>query len=132
MRGVLPAAKTSSVRVIVSVGVLVALCFSVGDGLRLLPLPYATPPTIEGAGSRPVASSPGPRRQCQFKPGSLGLPPLAQKNLQYKKAHCAPPSACAIPPPPQVPSRHGAQWRTWRDLAASVCGPAGRGPPPAA
>ncbi len=132
MRGVIPAAKSSCVRVIVSVGVLAALCFSVGEGLRLLPLPYATSPLREGTGSRPFASSPDTLRQCQFKPGSLGLPPLAQKNLQYKKTHCAPPSACALPPPPYVSRRYGAEWRMWRALAASVPGPAGRAPPFAA
>lgn len=132
MSGVIPAVKSSCVRVIVSVGVLAALCFSVGEGLRLLPLPYAASPPSVGAGSCPVASSPGALGQCQFKPGSLGMPPLAQKDLQYKKTHCAPPSACALPPPPYVSRRYGAEWRTWRALTASVTGPAGRAPPPAA
>lgn len=131
MRRVFTAAKSSCVRVIVSVGVLAALCFSVGEGLRLLPLPHAAPQLSEVAGSGPVASSPGTLGPCQFKPNSLGLPPLAQKNLQYKKAHCAPPSACALPPPPYVSRRHGAEWRAWRALAASVKGPSGRAPPPA-
>ena len=132
MRGVFPTAKTSCVRVIVSVGVLAALCFSVGEGLRLLPLPHAASALGEGAGSRAVASSTGTLRQCQFKPGSLGLPPLAQKNLQYKRTHCAAPSVCAPPPPPQARSPHGARRHAWRDLAASVQGPAGRAPPHAA
>lgn len=129
MRRVLQAAKSSCVRVVVSVGVLAALCFSVGEGLRLLPLPYPASPASEAAGPSPAASGPGALRQCQFKPGSLGLPPLAQKDLQYKKTHCAPPSGCALPSPPRVRRGRGAQWRMWGDLAAFVPGLAGRAPP---
>ena len=132
MKEVFAAAKSSCVRVIVSVGVLAALCFSLGEGLRLLPLPYAASALGEGTGSLRVASGPGTRRQSQFKPGALGLPPPGLKNLQHKKTDCAPPPVCALPPLLYASRRHGTRWRPRRDLAASVHGPAGRAPPPAA
>ena len=116
-------------RAILLIGVVAALCFSVGEGLRLLPLPFSPPGHGARADSRLGVSSRAGARQNQFKPGSLGLPPQAQKNFQFKRAQYAPPSGCAIPPPHDIPRRPGTQWRATRDLTASAPGPAGRAPP---
>jgi hypothetical protein len=132
MRGVLPSAKCPRVRTVLVTGVLAALCFSVGEGLRLLPPPYAPPGPGGRADSRAEVSNTDRTRQNQFKPGSLGLPPQAQKNLQHKQTHCAPAAGCAPPPPHYAPPRSGAWRGARRDLSASVPGPAGRAPPLAA
>ena len=129
MRGVLPSAKYPRVRLVVVVGVLAALCFSVGEGLRLLPLPYAPSGPCALADYRADVLNSNRARQNLFKPGSLGLPPQAQKNLQYKQTHYAPASGCALTPPHSASYAVGAQWRARRDLSASVPGPAGRAPP---
>lgn len=131
MRGVLPSAKYQRVRMVVVTGVLAALCFSVGEGVRLLPLPYSPPGPCALADARADVSNSDRAPQNQFKPGSLGLPPQAQKNLQCKQT-CAPASGCALPPPRCAARRSGAQRQARHDLSASVPGPAGRAPPYAA
>jgi hypothetical protein len=124
--------KAPCARTLLLSGVLAALCFSVGEGLRLLPLPHILSSTSVSGEPGPDGLRPGSARQNQFKSGSMSLPPQAQKNLQYRQTHCAPPSGCALPPPRQALRRSGAQWRQGRDLTASVPGPSGRAPPPAA
>jgi hypothetical protein len=109
--------------------VLAGLCFSVGEGLRLLPLPHAPSNSDRGAEVRAGLSGPGALPQNQFKPGSMGLPPQPQKNLQYKQTHYAPPSGCLLPPPGHVARRQTARRSAGRDLTLSVPGPAGRAPP---
>lgn len=109
--------------------VLAGLCFSVGEGLRLLPLPHTPIASAVGAEARAGITSPGDHRQNQFRPGSMGLPPQAQKNLQYKQTHYAPPSGCFLPPPGHVARRQTARRSAGHDLALSVPGPAGRAPP---
>jgi hypothetical protein len=116
-------------RTILLIGVLAALCFSVGDGLRLLPLPYTPSDGDALADSRPGLSSTDSAQQSQFRPGSLALPPQAQKTLKFKQTHHVPSSGCALPPPHNVLRRAGAQWRAGRDLNASVTESAGRAPP---
>jgi hypothetical protein len=132
MRGVIQSTKYPRVRTVVVIGVLAALCFSVGEGLRLLPLPYAPSGPCALADSRADVSNYERVRQNQFKPGSLGLPPRAQMNLQYKQTHCAPAPGCVLPPPHCAARRSGARWRAQHDLSASVRGPVGRAPPHAA
>lgn len=121
--------KVTSVRMILVIGVLAGLCFSVGEGLRLLPLPY-TPSCPGGvADSGKGMTIPADHRQNQFKAGSMSLPPQAQKNLQCRQTHYAPPSGCFLPPPGQVARRQSARWRVGPDLSMSVPGSAGRAPP---
>ena len=122
-------AQAPRLRTLLLMGVLAALCFSVGEGLRLLPLPYTPSGRDARDDSRPGLSGTDGARQSQFKPGSLGLPPQAQKNLQLKRTQHAPPSGCALPRPHHVLRHAGAQWRAGRDLTASVSGSAGRAPP---
>lgn len=124
--------KSLSVRTSLLVVVLAGLCFSVGEGLRLLPLPCAPSGHDVSAGSSPGVSSLAAAGQYRLKPGSLGLPPQAQKNLQHKQTHCATSSGCALPPPLYAYRRPGEEWRAGRALSASVPGPAGRAPPRAA
>ena len=110
-------------------GVLFALCFSVGEGLRLLPLPYTPPGPGQGAHSRPGVSSRGAARQNQFMPGSLSLPPQAQKNLKYQQKRCAPTSGCALTPPDATRRHCRVEWRAGRGQAAPALRLAGRAPP---
>lgn len=109
--------------------VLAALCFSVGEGLRLLPLPHTPSTVAAGAEAGAAASGPGTLPQIQFKPGTLGLPPQAQKNPQYERTHWAPPAACSLSLPRHEIRRRSARWGVVIDLAASVPRPAGRAPP---
>ncbi len=124
--------KAPCVRTVLVIGVLAGLCFSVGEGLRLLPLPHAPSCTGGGGDSRPGMTSPGDLRQNQFKAGSMSLPPQAQKNLRHKQTWLAPASGCALPLPHDVLFLSGAEWRACRRLNASAPGPSGRAPPRAA
>ena len=111
MRVAAPAALATRVRTMMLVVVVLAgLCFSVGEGLRLLPLPYT--PAGDGAlaDTRPLASGLVASQQNRFKPGSLGLPPQALKNQQHKQTLHAPPSGYALPPPPHAARRTRAEW----------------------
>jgi hypothetical protein len=112
--------------------VLVGLCFSVGEGLRLLPLPFTPSGHDVNADSSPGVSSLDAAGQHRLKSGSLGLPPQAQKNLQHKQTHCAPPSGCVLPLPLYAQRPLGEERRAGRALNASVPGPSGRAPPRAA
>ena len=132
MRVAVSAVKSPRVRTFILIVVLAGLCFSVGEGLRLLPLPYTSSGHGLSADSPPGVSSLDVAGQYRLKPGSLGLPPQAQKNLQHKQAHYAPLSGCVLPPPLCALRRPGEEWRAGRALIASVPGPAGRAPPRAA
>ena len=116
-------------RTVVLIGVVAALCFSVGEGLRLLPLPYTPCGPAGPADSRAGVSGHDAISQGQFRPGSLGLPPRAQKDLRHKQTHYAPSTGCALPLPHQVLSRPCARRRAGRALSASVRVPPGRAPP---
>jgi len=132
MRIAAPAAKAPRARTLMLTVVLAGLCFSMGEGLRLLPLPLAPPGPSAGADSSPGVSRLEAAGQHRLKPGSMGMPPKAQKNDQHRQTHCAPPSGCLPPPPHRAPRRPGEEWRAGRDLSASVPGRAGRAPPRAA
>lgn len=132
MRAAVPAEKAPLVRATMLVVVLAGLCFSAGEGLRLLPLPFTPPGPGVSADSPPGVSGLEAASQYRLKPGSLGLPPQAQKDLQHRPAHCAPASGCALPLPHYAPRLAGEEWRARRDLVAPVRGPAGRAPPRAA
>lgn len=132
MRLAVSAVKSPRVRTSILVVVLAGLCFSVGEGLRLLPLPYAPSGHDVSADSSPDVSSLGAAGQYRLKPGSLGLPPQAQKNHQHKQTHCAPSSGCVLPLPLDAHRRPGEEWRAGRALSSSIPKPAGRAPPRAA
>lgn len=121
--------KATRMRTVVLIGVVAALCFSVGEGLRLLPLPYTPSGPVKPGDSRAGASGYDAIMQSQLRPGSLGLPPRAQKDLRHKQTHYAPSSGCALPLPRHVLSRPCAQRRAGRALTASARVPAGRAPP---
>jgi len=126
MRRALTALRDPRVRTTLTVCVVAALCFSVGEGLRLLPLPDG--PTAR-ADFRPGASDRVNAPQNQFKPGSLCMPPQAQKDPHYKRTHYASASGCTLPLPHHVPLHTGAQRRAGRDLTGTTHSPAGRAPP---
>ena len=62
---------------IVSVVVLVALCFSIGEGLRLTPFPVATL-TIDETSDRQFSAQASPE-VALYKYGPLDIPPQNQK-----------------------------------------------------
>ena len=132
MRVAVSAIKSPRVRTTMLVVVLAGLCFSVGEGLRLLPLPYTPSGQAVNVDSSPCVSSLDAAGQYRLKTGSMGLPPQAQKNLQHKQTHCAPPSGCVLPPPLYAHRRSGEEWRAGSVINASVPRPAGRAPPRAA
>ncbi len=80
--------RLSFTRNFILVGVLAALCFSVGEGLRLLPIPVS--PSIgaelsvyRGAAFTSTASAPK-----QFTPGPITTPVPAQKRIERQRVHC--------------------------------------------
>ena len=116
-------------RTLLIAGVLFALCFSVGEGLRLLPLPSTPSGPGQGAHSRPCMSSRAAARQNQFMAGSLSLPPQTQKNLKYQQKHCAPPSGSALTPPDAIRRHYRVEWSAGRGLAEPALRLADRAPP---
>lgn len=132
MRLAVPAAKSPRVRTSMLFVVLAGLCFSMGEGLRLLPLPLAPPGPGAGTNSSPGVSSLEAAGRQRLKPGSLGLPPQAQKNDRHRQTHCAPPPGRVALLPHRVSLRHGEEWRAGGELSASAPGPSGRAPPRAA
>ena len=111
------------------IGVLASLCFSVGEGLRLLPLPQLSPRPSEGVETRPHITSPSAAPLNQFQAGSITQPPQAQKNLKRKQAQCAPNSHCGLPLPDSLRIFRGAEWHTGFYLTVAASMPAGRAPP---
>lgn len=114
---------------ILLIGVLASLCFSVGEGLRLLPLPHPPPRSSECADTRAHMTSPSASSLNQFQVGSLCQPPQAQKNLKRKQTQWAPASHCAAPLPNSLRLLSGAEWRTGCYLAESASRLTGRAPP---
>lgn len=111
------------------IGVLASLCFSVGEGLRLLPLPQTSPRPDERVDERPRLTNQGVAQLPQFQTGSLTQPPQAQKNLKRKLAQCAPASPCGLPLPASLRLFSGAEWPRGFNPAASASMQAGRAPP---
>ena len=114
---------------ILLIGVLASLCFSVGEGLRLLPLPSLSPGLSERADTRAHIVSPSASILNQFQAGSITQPPQAQKNLKRKQAQCAPASSCDLPLPNSLRLLSGAEWPTVSYLTESASRQAGRAPP---
>ena len=121
--------KAYCVRMILLIGVLASLCFSVGEGLRLLPLPQLSHRPSECVDTRTRMMSSSVSSLTQFQVGSLAQPPQAQKNLKRKQAQWAPTSHCGLPLPNSLGLLCGAEWSTGSYLAVSVSMRAGRAPP---
>jgi len=124
-----PAVKARCVHMILLIGVLASLCFSVGEGLRLLPLPHLPSPPGERVDARPHMTTQSASPLNQFQAGSITQPPQAQKTLKRKQAQSAPTSLCDLPLPNSLRLFSGAEWRTGIYLAESASGQAGRAPP---
>jgi hypothetical protein len=129
MRKVFPAVTARCVHMILLIGVLASLCFSVGEGLRLLPLPHLSPQPEECVDTRPRMTSPSASALNQFQAGSISQPTQAQKNLKRKQAQWAPTSHCDLPLPNSLRLLSGAEWRTGFYLTESTSRQAGRAPP---
>ena len=129
MRKSFPALKARWVRMILLIGVLASLCFSVGEGLRLLPLPPLSPNLNERVDTRSHMESPSAASLNQFQAGSITQPPQAQKTLKRKQAQWAPVSHCDLPLPNSLRLLSGAEWRTGFYLTESASMQAGRAPP---
>ena len=121
--------KAYCVRMILLIGVLASLCFSVGEGLRLLPLPQLSHRPSECVDTRTRMKSPSASSLTQFQAGSLAQPTQAQKNLKRKQAQWAPTSHFHLPLPNSLGFLSGAGWRTGFYLTESASTQAGRAPP---
>jgi hypothetical protein len=129
MRRESPAVKVRCVHLILLIGVLASLCFSVGEGMRLLPLPHLPTLPGESADARPRLSTQSVCRLNQFQAGSITQPPQAQKTLKRKQAQWAPASPCDLPLPHSLRYLSGAERRTGFYPAESTSRQAGRAPP---
>jgi hypothetical protein len=132
MRTGFPALKARWVRMILLIGVLASLCFSVGEGLRLLPLPSLSPSPSERVETRAHMMSPSACPLIQYQAGSITQPPQAQKNLKRKQAQLAPTAHCDFTLPNRLRLLSGAEWPTVSYLTESASRLAGRAPPRAA
>jgi hypothetical protein len=121
--------KARCVHLILLIGVLASLCFSVGEGLRLLPLPQLPERPSELADASPRVTTPNAASLNQFQAGSITQPPQAQKNLKRKQAQWVPTSHCDLSLPNSLRLLSGAEWRTGSYLAESASRQAGRAPP---
>lgn len=114
---------------ILLIGVLASLCFSVGEGLRLLPLPSLSPSPSECVDTRAHMASPSASPLIQYQAGSITQPPQAQKNLKRKQAQWTPPAHCDLPVPNSLRLLSGEEWATVSYLTGSASSQAGRAPP---
>jgi len=121
--------KAPCVRLILLIGVLASLCFSVGEGLRLLPLPHLPSPPGECVDSRPLMTAQSVSSLSQFHAGSITQPPQAQKNLKRKQEPWVPISHGDIPLSNSLRLLSGAEWRMGFYLPESASRQAGRAPP---
>lgn len=121
--------KARCVHLILLIGVLASLCFSVGEGLRLLPLPQLPQRPGELVDASPRMTTPNASPLNQFQAGSISQPPQAQKNLKRKQGQSAPTSPCDLPLPNSLRLLSGAEWRTGFYLTGSTSRQAGRAPP---
>lgn len=129
MRRDFPAVEADWVRLILMIGVLASLCFSVGEGLRLLPLPQLPQLPGESADASPRMTTPSASPLNQFQAGSITQPPQAQKTLKRKQTQWTPTSHFGLPLPNSLRLLSGAEWRTGFYLAESASRHAGRAPP---
>ncbi|HEY0100772.1 MAG TPA: hypothetical protein VGB76_17635 [Pyrinomonadaceae bacterium] len=111
------------------IGVLASLCFSVGEGLRLLPLPHLTHQPCAGADTRPQMTTRNVSTLNQFQSGSITQPPQAQKNLKRKQSHWSSTSHCDLPLTNSLRLLSGAEWRAAFYLTERASRQAGRAPP---
>jgi hypothetical protein len=117
------------VHLILLIGVLASLCFSVGEGLRLLPLPQLPQLPSELVDASPRMTTPSVSSLNQFQAGSITQPPQAQKTLKRKQTQWVPTSHCGLPLPNSLRLLSGAEWRTGFYLTVSASRHAGRAPP---
>lgn len=93
--------KIQPVTWIVSLAVLVALCFSIGEGLRLTPFPVSTL-TIDEASDRQFAVK-ASQEVSLYKYGPLDVPPPNQKrNKRHIVEFVCPPSGVVRKLPPCI------------------------------
>jgi hypothetical protein len=129
MRTGFPALKARWVRMILLIGVLASLCFSVGEGLRLLPLPSLSPSASERVDTRARMTSPSASPLNQFQAGSITQPPQAQQILKRKQTPWTPTAHCDLPLPNSLCLLSGAAWRAVSYPTESASRQAGRAPP---
>jgi hypothetical protein len=110
-------------------GVLASLCFSVGEGLRLLPLPSLSRGASERADNRARMLSPSASPLLQYQSGSIAQPPQAQQNLKRKQTQWTPTAHCNLPLPNRLCLLSGAEWPTVSYLTGPASNQAGRAPP---
>lgn len=114
---------------ILLIGVLASLCFSVGEGLRLLPLPHLPSRLSECVDARPQMTTQTASSLNQFQAGAITQPPQAQKNLKRKQAQWSPTSHSGLPLPNSLRLLSAAEWRTGFYLTGAASMRAGRAPP---
>jgi hypothetical protein len=129
MRKEFPAVKVRCLHLILLIGVLASLCFSVGEGLRLLPLPHLPQRPGELVDASPRMTTPSASPLNQFQAGSITQPPQAQKTLKRKQTPWASISHCGLPLPNSLRLLSGAEWRTGFYRTESASRQAGRAPP---
>jgi hypothetical protein len=130
MRTEFPALKARRVRMILLIGVLASLCFSVGEGLRLLPLPsLLSPGRSECVDASAGMVSPSAFPLIQYQAGSITQPPQAQTNLKRKQSPWTPTAHCELPLPNSLCLLSGAEWPTVSCFTGSASNQAGRAPP---
>jgi hypothetical protein len=129
MRTGYPALEAHGVRMILLIGVLASLCFSVGEGLRLLPLPSLSSGPNERVDTGARMLSPSDSPLIHYHAGSITQPPQAQKTLKRKQTQCAPTAHCNVTLPNSLSFLSGAEWRTASYLTESSSRHAGRAPP---
>jgi len=78
----------SVTRTLILVGVLASLCFSVGEGLRLLPIPVSSSIGTELSVYRGAAFTPTAGTPQRFTPGPITTPVPAQKRIERQQVHC--------------------------------------------
>jgi len=82
-----PADKTrsSSTRTLLLVGVLASLCFSVGEGLRLLPITASVSEGAHSLNCQVTVFTSSARELKRFTPGPITLPVPAQKRIKRQQ-----------------------------------------------
>ena len=124
-------AKSGRGRMILLIGVIASLCFSVGEGLRLTPFPVSALPEAAAQDDRlKVAEL---REASLHKYGPLDKPTQAQKRGKRQSLDCVCPPSQSI----RKPTAYLVHSSCVHPLVAATstlltAGPADRGPPLAA